>query len=148
MDNPIAKKKSLLWLLILFSIFGCQSHADETTKGIPVYSKRMNDDCCKKSVSELVCKLTTPEMDARKATILTSLRKQMLDKEELPNGYAFKFAGTDTMINELTEFAKTERHCCDFFTFKLSISGDTSAVWFEITGPLEAKEFITTELEL
>jgi len=116
--------------------------------GTKVSSPGKRDDCCKRPAGELVCKLTTPEMDERKATVLASLRKQVLEKEELTNGYAFKFAGTDSMIDELTEFAKTERHCCDFFTFNLSISGDTSAVWFEITGPLEAKEFIETELEL
>ena len=116
--------------------------------GVKVYSKNKKDDCCKKQFGELVCKLTTPEMDERKKTVLASLRKQVLDKEELEDGYRFKFVGTDSMINELTEFAKTERHCCDFFTFNLSMSGDTSAVWFEITGPSGAKEFIGTELEL
>jgi hypothetical protein len=142
--------KNIFTLLFLsvFTLYSCQSNADNGMTGTKVSSPGKRDDCCKRPAGELVCKLTTPEMDERKATVLASLRKQVLEKEELTNGYAFKFAGTDSMIDELTEFAKTERHCCDFFTFNLSISGDTSAVWFEITGPLEAKEFIETELEL
>jgi len=142
--------KNIFTLLImsLLILSACQQSSESATNKVRVVSGHKKDDCCKRPVGELVCKLTTPEMDARKATILTSLRKQVLDKEELTNGYSFKFIGTDSMINELTEFAKTERHCCDFFTFNLSISGDTSAVWFDITGPLEAKEFIRTELEL
>lgn len=111
-------------------------------------SKTMKDNCCKKSTTELSCKLTTPELQKRKATVLESLRKQIIEKKELENGYAFKFNGSDKMIDELTEFAKTERQCCDFFTFNLAITGDTTAVWFEIVGPKEAKEFIKTELEL
>jgi len=72
----------------------------------------------------------------------------MLEKRELPNGYAFKFAGTDQMVDELMEFIKTERECCPFFTFNLSISGDKSEVWLELTGVEGAKEFITAELKL
>lgn len=105
------------------------------------------DEKCKTS-SPLSCKLMTPELQNRKETVLASLRKKVTQKKELENGYAFKFNGSDEMIDELTDFVKTERHCCDFFTFNLSISGDTSFLWFEITGPKEAKEFITTELEL
>jgi len=72
----------------------------------------------------------------------------MLIKKELENGYAFKFNGTDNMLDELTEFIKTERECCDFFTFNLSIGGDKKEIWLELTGPKEAKEFIKTEMEL
>lgn len=125
----------------LCRVAGCDINAKTQTK-------TMKDDCCKKTTGVLTCKLTTPELQQRKATVLASMRKQIIEKKELENGYAFKFNGSDKMIDELTDFAKTERHCCDFFTFNLSISGDTSSLWFEITGPKEAKEFIATELEL
>lgn len=142
------KNLLLLFLLAFFLLPGCQSRGDDSIAGVKVYLKSEKDECCKKQFGELVCKLTTPEMDERKKTVLASLRKQVLDKEELEDGYRFKFVGSDSMINELTEFVKTERHCCDFFTFNLTMSGDTNSVWFEITGPSEAKEFIRTELEL
>ena len=137
-----------LFLLAFFLLPGCQSRSDDSVADVKVYSKSKKYDCCKKQFGELVCKLTTPEMDERKKTVLASLRKQVLDKEELEDGYRFKFVGTDSMVNELTEFAKTERHCCEFFTFNLTMSGDTNALWFEITGPAGTKEIIGTELEL
>jgi len=106
-------------------------------------------DCKAKSkTGELSCKLTTPEMQKRKETVLASLKVQMTEKKELKDGYAFKFAGTDKMLDELTEFIKTERECCDFFTFNLSISGDKSEAWLELTGVDGAKDFISTELGL
>ena len=105
------------------------------------------DEKCKPN-APLTCKLMAAELKQRKETVLASLRKQMIEKKELDNGYAFKFDGSDKMIDELTDFVKTERHCCDFFAFNLSITGDTSSLWLEITGPKEAKEFITAELEL
>ena len=112
-----------------------------------------NDDCCKKiAVSKretpLSCKLTTPELRERKATVIASLKKQVMEKKELRNGYAYKFAGSDNTVDEIANFIKTERMCCDFFTFNMSVRGDKSEAWLEITGPKGAKEFITSELDM
>jgi len=96
----------------------------------------------------LSCKLTSSELQKRKETVLTSLRKQIVERKELENGYAFKFTGSDHMMNELAEFIKTERQCCDFFIFNINISGNNEEAWLEITGTPEAKVFILTELEL
>ena len=107
------------------------------------------DDCIAGNKSALTsCKLTTPELQHRRETVLLSLKKQMKDKKELANGYAFKFSGSDQTFDELTEFIKTERQCCDFFTFTLSVSGDKSEAWLEMTGVKGAKEFISAELGL
>ena len=51
------------------------------------------------------------------------------------------------MLDELVEFVKTERECCDFFVFNLSMKGDKSEACLKITGPTGAKDFIT-ELQL
>jgi len=96
----------------------------------------------------LVCKLPSKEMQERKLTVLASLKKQIIERKELPNGYAFRFDGSDNVLDELTEFIKTERECCSFFTFNLSVSGDKSELWLELTGVEGAKDFITQELEL
>ncbi|MEO5893117.1 MAG: hypothetical protein ABIQ31_22900 [Ferruginibacter sp.] len=93
----------------------------------------------------LSCKLTNPELQERKKTIIAILQKNIIAKKELENGFAFKFLGTDKMLDELTDFIKTERTCCDFFNFHLSISGDKEEAWLEITGPEGSKDFITTE---
>lgn len=103
------------------------------------------NDCREGSLS---CTLTSPELQKRKATVIAGLKEQILERKELENGYSFKFRGTDTILDELTEFIKAERQCCDFFEFGLSVKGDTSSIWLTITGPEGAKEFITTEMEL
>lgn len=96
----------------------------------------------------LACKLTSPELQKRRKTVLLSLKNQMSEKKELPDGYAFKFPGTDKIVDELAEFIKTERQCCDFFNFGLLISGDKSEAWLELTGAEGSKDFIETELGL
>jgi hypothetical protein len=102
----------------------------------------------KNDQSSVSCKLTTPELKKQKETIIKDLKSQLLTKKELKNGYYYKFTGSDNMIDALAEFIKTERKCCSFFTFKLSISGDASEVLLEITGPKGAKEFLKSELEM
>ncbi len=115
------------------------------------------DDCCvfcsygdhkcpSKQPANMSCKLTSPELQKRKETVLADLRKQVIEKKELKNGYAFKFKSTDKMLEQLNEFIKTERQCCDFFTFGLSVSGN--AAWLELTGEDGVKDFISTELGL
>ncbi len=120
-----------------------------------------SDGCCKgkkktaqtaesgktESSVPMACKLTSPELQKRRTTVLESLRKQILEKKELSNGYAFRFPGTDQAIDELTDFIKTERECCGFFTFSLSANGDKKDAWLELTGGEGVKDFINTELE-
>jgi hypothetical protein len=107
--------------------------------------------CCARKIAAdkpLSCSLTTAELHARKETVLASLKAQVIGRQELDNGYAFHFPGTDAVMDELTEFIKTERTCCSFFTFTLSVQGDGSLACLELTGPPGAKEMIVSELGL
>ncbi|MBT8196050.1 MAG: hypothetical protein HKO56_02805 [Bacteroidia bacterium] len=56
----------------------------------------------KNKVTELMCGLSSPELQERKETVIASLQKQLIETKELENGYAFKFPGTDEMVDELT----------------------------------------------
>ena len=88
------------------------------------------------------------ELRNRKETVLKSLKEKVKERRELPNGYSFRFEGNDANIDELIEFIKTERECCSFFVFNLSISGDKSEAWLELTGVEGAKDFVEEELGL
>lgn len=130
-----------IFCLACFSMLSCQ--------------KSMSDKyCCsptnkaKNSSTALVCKLPSKEFQERKLTVLASLKNKVREKKELSNGYAFRFDGNDQVLTEVTEFIRTERECCSFFTFNLSVSGDKSEIWLELTGVEGAKDFITQELEL
>lgn len=139
-------KRKITILTLMCALFSCQNN--NKTSETKCIDTNCNSCKAKSKSTDISCKLTTPELQQRKSTVLESLRKQVLEKKELKDGYAFKFKGTDAMLDELTEFIKTERACCDFFTFNLSISGDKSEIWLEITGADGAKDFIKTELEL
>lgn len=141
--------KYLFALLLIATMFSCSENKTNKMITDKKTASVCTDDCeAKNKSAQLSCKLTSKEMQDRKATVLANLKKQMIEKKELANGFAYKFKGSDEMVDELTSFIKTERLCCDFFTFNLSISGDASEAWLELTGPENAKEFIKTELEL
>ncbi len=144
------KTNLTLSVLVCMMLASCSDKPVTESKTEKEKTLTCSDDACraKSKPGELTCKLSSPELKKRKETILASLRKQVLEKKELSNGYAFKFSGSDAMIDELHAFIKTERQCCDFFTFTLSISGDKGEAWLELTGVDGAKDFVTEELGL
>ena len=97
---------------------------------------------------EIACKLTSPELQARKVGAVAELKKKILETVETEHGYAFRFAGSDETLGQLMVFIQAERQCCGFFTFKLGIQDPDSPIWLEISGASGVKEFVKDELEL
>ncbi|MDQ3291342.1 MAG: hypothetical protein M3Q05_08645 [Bacteroidota bacterium] len=93
------------------------------------------------------CKLTTPELQQRKRTVISNLKQNLLEKKELADGFAYRFEATDNIFDLISNFVKTERLCCSFFNFMISVFDDNS-LWLNISGPEGAKDFITAELGL
>jgi hypothetical protein len=94
----------------------------------------------------VTCKLTTAELQKRKATVIAELKALVLERKELENGYSYKFEGTDETLDKLNDFIKTERMCCDFFTFHITVEDQTALL--SITGSNGAKEFLKAEVDL
>jgi hypothetical protein len=97
--------------------------------------------------AKLSCKLTTPELQQRKKTVIAELKNQVLEKVETDRGFKYKFEGSDKMLDLLNSFIKTERLCCDFFVFTLTASSDTKYSWLELSGPEGTKDFIKHEID-
>jgi hypothetical protein len=100
----------------------------------------------KKENITLSCKLTTPELQERKRTVIAELKSLLLEKDEIETGFRYRFEGSDKMIDTLASFVKTERLCCDFFQFTLTIAGENDDIWLELTGPEGVKDFIRAEI--
>ncbi len=96
----------------------------------------------------MVCKQTTAELNARKETVLASLKTKVLERKELADGFAFRFEGSDPVLDEVITFIQSERQCCPFFTFGLEVSGEPSVAWLALTGPEGVKAVIREELGL
>ncbi|MEO7988627.1 MAG: hypothetical protein ABI663_03745 [Chryseolinea sp.] len=97
--------------------------------------------------AKLSCKLTTPELQQRKKTVIAELKNHVLEKTETEKGFKYKFNGSDKMLDLLNCFIKTERLCCSFFVFNLTASSDNSFAWLELSGPDGTKDFIKHEID-
>lgn len=142
LQNAYAFLLTMISILIIVNCFSCKGRGKAHT------SILTDTTMAKNASKELSCKLLPEEQRIRKETVLASLRKQVLELKETPTGYAFRFPGNDAMLEELIAFIKTERGCCDFFIFDLSISGDKSEIWLKISGVEGVKDFVRDELEL
>ena len=94
--------------------------------------------------STLTCKLTTPELQKRRATVIADLKKIIIGKAEIQDGWQYTFDSSDETLERLLAFIKSERLCCDFFEFRLGVSGESAMLG--ITGPEGTKEFLVHEV--
>lgn len=93
---------------------------------------------------KLVCKLTSPELQKRRATVIRDLKDLVLGKERAAKGYKYSFRSDDVMLDMILSFIKFERLCCDFLLFTLSIEGENAVL--HISGPDGSREFLDHEL--
>jgi hypothetical protein len=105
----------------------------------------MSTDTANKVVA---CKLTNAELQKRKAEVIAKLKSKVITREELPNGFKYTFQGVDNILDDIVGFIKTERLCCNFFTFNLFIQDTESPLTLSITGPNGTKDFINSEMDL
>lgn len=97
-----------------------------------------------KNAKTLTCKLTTPDLQKRRATVISELKGLVTRKQPLASGLKFSFESQDEVLDKLVDFIKSERLCCDFLSFQLSVVEDTATL--EITGPEGTKEFLEHEV--
>jgi len=97
-----------------------------------------------KPQAALVCTLTTPELQERRAGVIKRLRESAQASRELDMGWSFRYS--EGKLDDLVEFVRLERKCCNFFKFTLEFEAGAGPVWLSITGPAGAKAIIAGEL--
>ena len=81
----------------------------------------------------LACTLTESELVARSAEV-KDLFKHVQQVNELADGYALRFPGSDTWANTLVQFITFERACCPFFRFVLDFEQEQGSIWLHLRG--------------
>jgi hypothetical protein len=89
----------------------------------------------------IVCTLTGEERSER-GGVAHDLFAQAEQVRELPDGYAFRFPGTEDWAARLLDYVAFERRCCRFFTFALEFEPDQGPIWLYLRGPEGVKELI------
>jgi hypothetical protein len=65
-----------------------------------------------------------------------------VEARELPDGYAFRLEGGDTVMTDLAEWVSYESRCCPFFNFDIILHRDHGPLWLKIWGGEGVKEFV------
>ena len=99
----------------------------------------------KENVS-VTCKLTTPELQEREKTVIAEIKILVVKRVETTNGVRYSFNDSDSTIDLLANFIKTERVCCSSFEFNLVVGQSEGFVTLELTGPEGTKDFIESEI--
>lgn len=96
--------------------------------------------------ANLTCKLSSPELQQRKKTVISQLKSRVRERKEGNNEVLYKFESTEADIQLVINFIQTERLCCDFFGFKMEIEPHSDFLWLTLSGPEGVKEFIKEEI--
>jgi hypothetical protein len=82
---------------------------------------------------------------ARDRELVAVLASALLERKELPDGYAYRF--DRHVLNVLGEWVEIVSKCCQPLTYDVSLEPQPGgALWVRITGK-EGKEFIGMEFE-
>ena len=74
-----------------------------------------------------------------------AMKAAALARQELPDGYGFRFVSEARIFTQLAEWVTLERVCCPFFSFALEWSGPDD-LWLRLTGGPDVKEFLRDHL--
>ena len=98
--------------------------------------------------SPIACVMDALTADERnhRAQLFSKISEQAQETQELPDGYAVRFAPDTTTWMQVAEFITFERRCCPFLAFSLSAEDENGAMWLRITGRQGVKPFLAAAL--
>jgi hypothetical protein len=94
----------------------------------------------------VACTLTEPELAARRAGVLATIRRDQQEARWRPDGVVLRFVAEPDRLATLATFIDLERRCGAFLRFRLTVEPDGGPVWLELTGPPGTREFLAAEL--
>ena len=88
----------------------------------------------------VACTLTPEALASRKAGLLPGLARRAVTSEEIEDGMRFSFP--PAALAAIASTIDTERHCCRFLRFDLTVEPDGGPVSLTLTGPPGTREFL------
>jgi hypothetical protein len=102
----------------------------------------------KSSDPPVACTLGPAALKARREDLLGGLVRRADDRIDLPNGYRVRFDAKPGLLSTIAGVIDTERQCCRFLRFEVTVEPEERAVWVEFTGPPGTREFLAAMLDL
>jgi len=96
----------------------------------------------------IVCTLGPATVKARREDLLGGLVRRAEERIDLPDGYRVRFSADEGTLARIAEVIETERQCCRFLRFTLTVEPDARSIWLDFTGPAGTREFLAGMLDL
>ena len=90
----------------------------------------------------IACLLSERDYAIRSQELTGGLFTTVEEVVELPDGYAYRFAGGDSPLEWLLEFIAAERRCCPFLSFEIAFEPHGGPLWLRMSGSPRVKAFI------
>jgi hypothetical protein len=94
----------------------------------------------------IACTLSETEWAMRQQEI-ESMFKGSQQLNELSDGYALSYPGSEAWARKLFEFVMAERQCCPFLTFELFFESHSGPIWLRLRGAEGVKELFQHQLQ-
>ncbi len=94
----------------------------------------------------LACRLTSPELIARKEQIARTLGANAVSIKASGDYLVLTFSGGEPGLDEIVQFIELERQCCPFLAYRIEIAADDGPVTLALGGSPEAMAFVRDEL--
>jgi hypothetical protein len=100
------------------------------------------------SAAPLACVPGAIPADARAAhfALAAELFGGVRERRALADGYAFRFA--PERLDGVMRFVSSERLCCPFLEFAITVAPADGPLWLRLTGPAGTRAFLEAELRL
>ena len=90
----------------------------------------------------IACYLTDKELQVRRRDYLDKAPASLIEADELPNGFSYRFPLEESTLRDLAEIIDLERKCCPFLDFRLVLNAGNDFVSLELTGAEGTKEML------
>jgi len=90
----------------------------------------------------IACLLSERDYAIRSEELAGGLFASVEEIAELPDGFAYRFAGAESPLQSLLEFIAAERRCCPFLSFELAFEPHGGPLWLRMRGSPRVKAFI------
>ncbi len=90
----------------------------------------------------IACELSTPELAARRRTVLAHLMSEVQERRITDLGLHLRFPPTKGIIATLGAFIEDERFSCGFLDFRLDVARGGGHVWLRLSGPRGTRQFL------
>jgi hypothetical protein len=96
----------------------------------------------------IACLLSEREQAQRAEEAHQNLFPGVLEVEELPDGYGYKFPADEAWTDKVMAVVAAERQCCPFFTFEVVFEPYGRALWLRFRGSEAIKAFVRDNFSL